>query len=367
MASKAGEQFTPLRVERESEFVGRDRELSQALQMLDAALDLSIGGPRGIGKTRFAAEVATAFSGTAACYSLSPSASDYDFRLLMNELVHPRTRLLVLDDLDNLKSSSLEALHDACRGRAELRLVLVGNFFWARRRGGEDMPGIPLGRVRDHFELKSLGGKATLELAGIPLDAVDAPEAVEYLRGNPRLALGVSSVVPGPHSLATVIGPDGLPLAPGSSGFDAVELAVKGISDELIARLAERPDLMYDLDWRRFEELVAELYERDGYEVELTRGSKDGGVDIYALHRAPHAKFVTVVDCKKQHAGNPVGVELVKQLRSTAADANAHKGVIATTSYFTKGAKDYRTTHEHLLGLQDFVSVHEMLRRAKGR
>lgn len=38
-----------------------------------------------------------------------------------------------------------------------------------------------------------------------------------------------------------------------------------------------------DISWRQFEILISELLNSDGYEVELMKGTKDGGVDIVAV------------------------------------------------------------------------------------
>ncbi len=41
---------------------------------------------------------------------------------------------------------------------------------------------------------------------------------------------------------------------------------------------------------------------------------------------------------------------------------DASVGVIATTSYFSKGARAFQAERPHRLGLQDFVSLKDMLR-----
>jgi HJR/Mrr/RecB family endonuclease len=56
---------------------------------------------------------------------------------------------------------------------------------------------------------------------------------------------------------------------------------------ELIRALAIDPLPMQTLDWRDFESLIAELLRRLGYEITLTRGSKDDGIDIYASRTEP--------------------------------------------------------------------------------
>lgn len=349
-------------------FVGRDDAMDRVLSHTATNRpDIVVTGSPGMGKTRFAYEAGQAIERVHGrnwkgfhieTGAARPPGLAFD-RLLRDDALSDKS-LLILDDIHVLSSEGFNELLDARRRRYPLQLLMTGL---------PDETTALLTRSRldpVQIRLAPLTNEETKRLL-IETGHIDISKALppDGLRSPGRLhELTQTLQSDSPVELPTVLGPDGLPLAPDSTGFHAVELAVKGISDDLIARLAQQPELMYELDWRKFEELVAELYERQGYEVELTRGSKDGGVDIYALHRAPNAKFLTVVDVKKHHAKNRVGVELVKQLRSTAADANAHMGVIATTSYFTRGAKAYQQDRQHLLGLQDFVSVHDMLKRA---
>jgi len=53
----------------------------------------------------------------------------------------------------------------------------------------------------------------------------------------------------------------------------------------LIALLSRKPQMLRELPARKFEELVAELLTRDGFSVQLTPPSKDGGRDILARSR----------------------------------------------------------------------------------
>lgn len=136
------------------------------------------------------------------------------------------------------------------------------------------------------------------------------------------------------------------------------------MSDSLLAELARDPGLITALSPRQFEQFVAELYARSGFDVELTRSSKDGGVDIYAFQRAPFGSFLTIIDCKRYRADQPVGVGLVRALYGTVMARDASVGVIATTSYFTRGAHAFQEERKHRLGLQDFLSLKAMLSAA---
>ncbi len=57
---------------------------------------------------------------------------------------------------------------------------------------------------------------------------------------------------------------------------ETVRLEFEEVNDLLIGYLAEHPKLMMEFDSRRFEEVVAELFRRMGYEVVLTPRSKEG-------------------------------------------------------------------------------------------
>ena len=61
---------------------------------------------------------------------------------------------------------------------------------------------------------------------------------------------------------------------------------VSFVEQRLIEELHKHPDLFKDMDRRRFEEIVAELFDGFGYAVELTKRTRDGGKDVIAIKRA---------------------------------------------------------------------------------
>lgn len=88
------------------------------------------------------------------------------------------------------------------------------------------------------------------------------------------------------------------------------------------------------LKWREFEELVAYIFERKGYNVihnGANGGGGDGNIDVIAKKR--FAKLL--IQCK--HYRNPIDVNEVRKILGTSI---IHKGkpVIYTTSNFTKPA-----------------------------
>lgn len=122
-------------------------------------------------------------------------------------------------------------------------------------------------------------------------------------------------------------------------GASKVIIDTAEINDELIAHLAKHPDKMHDISPRKFEELIAELFKDKGYEVELCRRGADGGVDVYAMQKSSVGSVLILIQCKQYGEKNPVGVKVVRELYGLVEMKGATKGLIATTSYFTKPAK----------------------------
>jgi hypothetical protein len=108
------------------------------------------------------------------------------------------------------------------------------------------------------------------------------------------------------------------------------------------------------LSSREFEEMISELLRNEGFQVELTKKTRDNGFDILALmkienHPMP-LKFL--VECKR-YTTAPVGVEVIRSFKEVIATENATRGIVATTSYFTKDAKKKREEAPYLLDYRD--------------
>ena len=132
----------------------------------------------------------------------------------------------------------------------------------------------------------------------------------------------------------------------------------------LIESLSNRPHLLNQLEPRAFEEVVAELWGRMGYSVTLTPRSRDGGKDIYALHHSEVGDILYVIECKKYSPDRPVGVEIVRSLYGVAQQERATMGIVATTSTFTKGAKEFQSKVPHQLSLHDYEMLANWLVKA---
>ncbi len=120
---------------------------------------------------------------------------------------------------------------------------------------------------------------------------------------------------------------------------------------------------MPEMHWRKFEELAAEFFHREGYHVELGPGSNDDGVDVRIWQRnsEPTDKPLCLVQCKRQKA--KVNRVIVKGLYADVQYEGAEYGVIVTTSELspaarsTVAARGYPIQEVEREGLKKWLSV----------
>lgn len=109
-----------------------------------------------------------------------------------------------------------------------------------------------------------------------------------------------------------------------------------------VLRIAENPSLLEELSPREFEELVAELLSFFKWDLKLTSATRDGGYDILGLTRdISDLEASWVVECKKYHEANKVGVDVVRNLYGAKHYLGISNAVIVTTSSFTKDAQHF--------------------------
>lgn len=158
-------------------------------------------------------------------------------------------------------------------------------------------------------------------------------------------------------TLPGLVDADGKPLESEEPQTRALAVRFKNTEEEVLEALARRPELMHDLHHREFEELIAELFNRNGFEVTLTAQTRDGGADLYAVQATNLGRLRFAVECKRYSPDNPIGPALVRQLRGVLDRENATCGVLVTTSRFTAEAQKEQATAPHRLFLQDFDRI----------
>lgn len=191
-----------------------------------------------------------------------------------------------------------------------------------------------------------------------PLDEVLARLGAQYFEG----LLPSADLLPSDQLFPA--GQEELPFRGAQEELAELEIRVCAISEALIKRLADNADLMYELRPRQLEELMAELYAREGFEVELTQQTHDGGVDLYLVRHTPFGRLLTIVDTKRNRRDRTVGVGVVRQLYGVVEAKRASAGVVATTSFFSPEAHRFQQSVPFRLGLQDYFDLQTMLRRA---
>ncbi len=95
-------------------------------------------------------------------------------------------------------------------------------------------------------------------------------------------------------------------------------------------------------DWFKFEKDVQRLMESLGFEVQHKAASRTGdkGVDVYATKGVDIDLVNWVIQCKCYRSDHPVGPDKVRELHSVVCCHPAGtRGMLVTTSYFTRGAQ----------------------------
>jgi HJR/Mrr/RecB family endonuclease len=206
-------------------------------------------------------------------------------------------------------------------------------------------------------------GRNTLAVIGV---AIDKAFPREHLRAVPFQIIDLSRdydhgfdtllevLAPRPRDAAATF--DVLAPVSGSSIVQVSDI----IGRKLIEHFHRNPDALRRIDRRKFEELVAELFGGFGYQVELTRRTRDGGRDVVAVkHTEVAVKYL--IECKRPDPGGYVGVRPVRELYGVKQDEAATKAILATTAYFSPDALLFFDRHRWELEPRDYFGVTEWI------
>jgi restriction system protein len=134
---------------------------------------------------------------------------------------------------------------------------------------------------------------------------------------------------------------------------------------QLCREIEQNPDILFEFvkNPRKFEEFIAGVYERDGWEVELTPLSGDLGRDVVATK--PGVMAIRVLDqCKAFSPGHVVTANDVRAMAGVLLrDQNVSKGIVTTTSTFAVGiTKEFVDLIPYRLDLRDGQALEKWLR-----
>lgn len=100
------------------------------------------------------------------------------------------------------------------------------------------------------------------------------------------------------------------------------------------------------------------MFERNGYNVQLTKRTRDGGKDLIILNSSLLGNLVIYAECKKYAPKHPVNIGLVKELYGTVEADRATAGIMVTTSYFSRDARRFQ---EKIKGRMNFIDYAELI------
>jgi hypothetical protein len=131
--------------------------------------------------------------------------------------------------------------------------------------------------------------------------------------------------------------------------------------ENVIAECTTHPKSVLRLTSRQFELLVARLFEAQGYNVEVTSATGDGGADVLCMKNDHGVKFRVAVEVKRYDPTHPIGVELVRSFVGANSQFLANKLVYVSTSGYTRGALSFAhlPSVAHLLELKSLPDIVE--------
>jgi len=98
------------------------------------------------------------------------------------------------------------------------------------------------------------------------------------------------------------------------------------------------PELLKQLEWRRFEQVCAAYFEALGFRADLAGSRADGGgITLYA-QGAESASVI--VQCRPWSAYR-IGIKPVRALRGVMTSGNVAEGMLMTSGKFTQEARDF--------------------------
>lgn len=125
------------------------------------------------------------------------------------------------------------------------------------------------------------------------------------------------------------------------------------------------PFSVYDLEAWEFEMLVADVFRHNGFKADVTQRTRDGGKDIVACFEMSGVLYTTYFECKHYAPNRPVGVAAVRELYAVMDRDRVDKGIIVTTSYFTKDAIKEAKMLNGRIHLIDYTELQRLIKHDK--
>jgi hypothetical protein len=103
---------------------------------------------------------------------------------------------------------------------------------------------------------------------------------------------------------------------------------------------------LQSVDPYEFETLVAEVWEADGWDTQVSQASNDMGVDVEAYKTDGIVDQKAVIQAKRYSGNNKIGRPKIQQYHALKEqDPEADVAVVVTTSSFTSTAEEWAADH----------------------
>ncbi len=346
-------------------FVGREDELGRLRrEVYDRErrypdMPIIITGEAGIGKTALAAEFVERRSRRER--SIWVKCRDWrmtvePFQAIMRDRnIEVREAMVVLDGADELPEEEMRELFFTIVNFKLVRTLLITSRSELHLRGQRE---IKLERlpVADSTSLI----KESLSISGLDEQSLD--RLMTAVNGHPlaiSLVAEMAKAMDKEH-LKKVLAGHLYDLEDATNKEGLISIAkpvIISANAAMVEALKKHPKDIFRLSPRKYEELIAELLDDMGYEVTLTKATRDGGKDILASIKTECGDFLCLVEAKKYRQDRKVGVSLVRELYGTLCDYKATSGMLVTTSSFSGDAQAFQQNHQYQLSLRDYTDV----------
>ena len=122
--------------------------------------------------------------------------------------------------------------------------------------------------------------------------------------------------------------------------FDINDVSLS--TEEIGTHLKHNFSDLYNLDWRRFEELVEDVFKNQGYRTRFAQATRDDGTDIILLDKDGNKQ--AIVQVEKYADSKTVGVALVRQLIGAQVHHDVQTGYLVTTTEISDDALEFVET-----------------------
>ncbi len=348
-------------------FTGRQRELKWLDEHLfrrnNSFIPLVVHGPAGVGKTAL-----VRYWLSTKRYSGSPlwlNTSDYNKDKLRNLIeedrhTHLESSLIVIIDADSPWNDQQyeNVTREVFNYKAVSSLIFISRHSVNLKR-------------YDELNLQPLDELDSIDLAfnlapnlALELSVEDFTDAAVASKGYPLALTLLLSLIrkDGAGSISDLLRQplyelSGNILVPQKEILTVVPPIIFSANQRLVDSLKKQPADLHKLTPRNFEKLLAELLADMGWEVELTKQTRDGGTDILAYLNTDIGRLLCLVEAKHYRPDRKIGIDLVRTLYGTLCDAQANSAMLVTSSTFTADAREFQQKHQYQLTLRDYADI----------